>query len=93
MSAFPTRAEVIEALSWWEDLERGRWGTDYATAVIDHLVRAASQTSAPVDAPPEERATSPSAQQRTQDLAASAPDPAADVASPTTDLGAAGGDP
>ena len=29
------RADLIDALSWAEDFERGRWGTEYATAVLN----------------------------------------------------------
>lgn len=29
------RADLIDALSWAEDMQRGRWGTQYATAVLD----------------------------------------------------------
>ncbi len=29
------RGDLIEAMSWAEDFERGRWGTQYATAVLD----------------------------------------------------------
>lgn len=28
------RGDLIDALSWAEDFERGRWGTQYATAVL-----------------------------------------------------------
>jgi hypothetical protein len=29
------RSEVIEALSWAEDMQRGRWGYAYATEVLE----------------------------------------------------------
>ena len=31
----PDRADLIEALSWTEDMEHGRWGTEHAAAVLD----------------------------------------------------------
>ena len=33
----PDRSTVIEALSWYEDEQRGRWGVEYATEVLEHL--------------------------------------------------------
>lgn len=30
-----TRSEIIDALSWAEDEERGRWGVEYATEVLE----------------------------------------------------------
>lgn len=29
------RSDLIEALSWVEDMERGRWGVEHATAVLE----------------------------------------------------------
>jgi hypothetical protein len=45
--AMPTRAEVIEQLSWAEDMERGRWGTELATVVVEHLEAVAKGAAYP----------------------------------------------
>ena len=35
MQPDPDRADLIETLSWAEDMERGRWGPRHATEVLD----------------------------------------------------------
>jgi hypothetical protein len=35
--AYALRRDVIEALSWHEDMQRGRWGVEYATEVVEAL--------------------------------------------------------
>ena len=39
----PDRSTVIEALSWYEDEQRGRWGVEYATKILEHLEAEARQ--------------------------------------------------
>lgn len=34
-SPYPTRADMISALSWAEDMEHGRWGSQRAEEVLD----------------------------------------------------------
>lgn len=34
-ASMPSRSEIIQAMSWYEDMERGCWGIEYATRVLE----------------------------------------------------------